>query len=189
MIDLALQFLVSELNAFLLARTGTEFGKAETGRLVDDTGKWVTKENQIGVALLNVEEERTTRMQTPQPAFVAGQQVILQPELRLNLHVVFAAYFQNYDQGLRQLSNVLTFFQSHPVFDPGEHPSLDPRFVRLAVDLISLTYEQLNQVWAFIGGKQLPSVIYRVRLVALQDVEPDRIQPPITSVVGNFHQR
>src|SRR5262249_39906126 len=94
MIDLALQFLVSELNAYLLARTGTEFGKAETGRLVDDTGKWVTKEDQIGVSLVNVEEERITRVQTPQPAFVSGRQVILEPELRINLHVLFAANFK-----------------------------------------------------------------------------------------------
>ena len=189
MIDLALQFLVSELNSFLLSRTGTEFGKAELGRLVDDNGKWVVKENQIGIALLNIEEERTTRTQTPQPTFMSGRQVMLQPELKLNLHVMFAANFQNYDQGLRQLSNVLTFFQARPVFVQDEYPSLDARVSRLAVDLISLSYEQLNQVWAFIGGKQLPSVLYRVRLVVLQDVQPDTIQPPVTTIVGTFHGR
>jgi len=50
------------------------------------------------------------------------------------------------------------------------------------VELMSLTYEQLNQVWAFVGGKQLPSVIYRVRMIVLQDVEQSSIQPPITKM-------
>jgi hypothetical protein len=186
MIDQALQFLVSELNTFLLARTGLEFGKAELGRLVDDTGKWVAKENQIAVALLNVEEERALRAQMPQPSFVGGRQVMLHPELKLNLHVIFAASFQQYAQGLRQLSHVLTFFQAHPLFLQDEFPALESRLDRLAVDLISLSYEQLNQVWAFIGGKQVPSVIYRVRMVALQDAEPDAIQSPVTTIVADL---
>jgi hypothetical protein len=189
MIDQALQFLVSELNAFLLARTGLEFGKAELGRLVDDAGKWVAKENQVAVALLNVEEERALKTHTPHPSLVGGRQVMLAPELKLNLHVIFAANFQVYSQGLRQLSHVLTFFQAHPLFLQDEYPLLDAKLDRLAVDLMSLTYEQLNQVWAFIGGKQVPSVIYRVRMITLRDTEPHSIQPPVTTIVGDFGRR
>jgi hypothetical protein len=189
MIDLALQFVVAELNSFLFARTGSEFGKAELGRLVDDTGKWVGTDNQIAAALINLEEERAVKAQVPETTYLRGRQVLLQPELKINLHVVFAANFQRYDQALRQLSYVLMFFQSHPVFTRDEYAAMDPRMARLAVDLLSLSYEQLNQVWAFIGGKQLPSVFYRMRLVLLQDAEPDSIGPLITTVVANVHGR
>ena len=41
MLDQALTFLVSELNAYLLARTSSDFGAARLGRLVDDSGKQV----------------------------------------------------------------------------------------------------------------------------------------------------
>lgn len=189
MIDVALKFLLSELNAYLLARTGSAFGEAELGRLVDDNGKWSVKEDHIGVALINIDEERTLKAQLPDTALVEGRQVTLQPELRLNLHVIFAANFQKYDQALRQLSYVLAFFQAHPIFAEDQHPTLDPRFDKLSVDLLSLTYEQLNQLWAFVGGKQLPSVVYRVRFVVLQDLEPTSIQPPITSVTAVLRGR
>src|SRR5206468_23406 len=83
---------------------------------------------------------------------------------------------------LKYISYALTFLQAHSSFTQETYPGLDPRIERLTTELQSLTYEQLNQIWAFIGGKQLPSAVYKVRMVVLQDVEPAAIAPPITRV-------
>ena len=182
MLDVAANFLTKELNAYLVARTGGTFGSALLSRVVNDVGKWAIPEDQMGVALVNVEEERALKSQVPQAIYADGRQVVLEPEIKLNLQLLFAANFKQYDQGLRQLSLLLTFFQAHPVFTSERYPGLDPRIARLGVDLVSLTFEQLNQLWAFLGAKQLPSVLYRLRLVALQDLEPAAVQPPITTI-------
>lgn len=169
MLDQALTFLVSELNAYLLARTSSDFGAARLGRLVDDSGKWAINEDHIGVAVINVEEERVMRDQLPSLTSVAGKLKVAPPEIKLNLHVLFAAYFQQYEVALRYLSHTITYFQANPIFSPDRQPALDARFGKLVVELQSLTYEQLNQIWTFIGAKQLPAAVYKVRLVALQD--------------------
>ena len=182
MLHLAADFLTKELNSWLLQRTGAAFGSAVLTRIANDAGKWAIDEDQIGVALINVEEERTVKTQLPQPTYVEGRQVLREPEIKLNLYLLFAAYFKAYDQGLKQLSLVLTFFQSRPVFTRARYPGLDPRIEKLGVDLMSLGYEQLNQVWTFVGAKYLPSAVYRVRLVALQDDEPATVAPPITRI-------
>jgi hypothetical protein len=182
MLDVASNFLVKELNAYLLARTGISFGSAALSRIVSDSGKWAIPDDQIGVALVNVEEERAMKSQVPQTVFADGRHVVLEPDLKLNLYLLFAANFTQYDQGLRQLSQVFAFFQSRPVFTPERYAGLDPRIEKLAVDLISLSFEQLNQLWAFLGAKQLPSMVYRARLVALQDLEPSAVRPPITTI-------
>lgn len=182
MLDIALKFLASELNTYLLTRTGTEFGAVQLGRVVDDAGKWAIKEDHLGLALVNVEEERTVKVQVPEPQLVNGRQVLREPVLKLNLYLLFAANFKLYDVGLQYLSLVLAFFQSHPLFTRDRTPGLDPQIERLAADLQSPGFEQLNQMWAFIGGKQLPSVLYRVRLVLVQDLEPTSIGPPITRI-------
>jgi hypothetical protein len=187
-IDAALKFLVGEINAYLFARTGVSTGAVDLGRLVDDTGKIAIKDDSIGAALVNVEEERVLRAQLPDTVFVDGRHVQVQPELKLNLHVIFAANFKNYPIALQQLSWVLTFFQSHPGFTRDRYPALDPRIEKLAAELQSLTFEQLNQMWGFIGGKQLPSVVYRLRLIALQDLEPVAIAPPVTVITGTLHR-
>jgi hypothetical protein len=182
MLHLAADFLTKELNAWLVQRTGGTFGAAALTRIATDTGKWAIEDDQIGVSLINVEEERAVKAQLPQAAYLDGRQVLREPEIKLNLYLLFAAYFKNYEQGLKQLSLVLTFFQSRPAFTRARYPGLDPRIEKLAVDLMSLGYEQLNQVWAFVGAKYLPSALYRVRLVALQDDEPASVAPPITKI-------
>lgn len=184
MLHLAVEFLRRELNGWLAQRTGSSdpFGTAVLTRIATDTGRWDIPNDRIGVALVNLEEERTVRSQVPQAAYVDGRQVIREPEVKLNLYLLFAAHFANYEQGLKQLSLVLTFFQGHPVFTPERHPGLDARIRKLGVDLISLGFEQLNQLWAFVGAKHLPSAVYRVRLVALQDDEPASVGAPITKI-------
>jgi hypothetical protein len=186
MLDIALNFLTAELNSYLVARGARkatdEIGKVEIGRLVDDTGKWAITDDHIGASLIHVEEDRIMKSQLPEATLMGGRQVVLEPKLKLNLHVVFAAKFQKYDEALRSLSLVLTYFQSHLSFTPATHSALDARIERLTVELQSLTYEQLNQVWTFIGGKQLPSAIYKVRMVALQDLEPRSIELPVSEI-------
>ncbi len=182
MIDIALKFLATEMNAYLFARTGSSLGGVALGRLVDDTGKCAIKEQSLGAALVNIDEERILRSQVPDTVLVDGRQVMRQPELKLNLTILVAANFTQYDIALRQLSWVVTFFQSHPGFSRDRNPGLDPRIERFTVELQSLTFEQLNQLWATVGGKQLPSVVYRLRLVAVQDVEPSAIHPPVTEI-------
>jgi hypothetical protein len=54
---------------------------------------------------------------------------------------------------------------------------------------MALTIEQLNQMWAYLGSKYLPSMVYRVRMITLQDLEPLAIGQPVTSIEAEFHGR
>lgn len=181
MLDVALKFLTDELKSYLYIRTGSNSIEVKMSRLVDEAGKYAFAET-IGATIINIEEERIFRSQLPDYTYRNGQHVVLEPEIKLNLYVMFAANFGHYDVALKYISYVLTYFQSHPCFTPEEYPALDERIGKLTMELQSLSYEQLNQVWAFIGGKQLPSVIYKVRMVVLQDEVQMAIQPPITII-------
>ena len=191
MLDIALKFLTSELNTYLSTQmTSTSEEVVRMSKLVDDAGKYAF-ENSIAASIINIEEDRVFKSQTPDRIYTNGQHIVLEPELKLNLHVIFAANFdvKNYDQALKYISYVLTFFQSHSAFTSVEYPALDPSIEKLTIELQSLSYEQLNQVWAFIGAKQLPSVIYKVRMVSLQSVAPTLIQPPIVEINTNLYSQ
>ena len=41
--------------------------------------------------------------------------------------------------------------------------------VSLAMDLLSLSFEEVNQLWGFLGTRQAPSAIFRCRLVVVSD--------------------
>lgn len=189
MLDVALKFLRDEINAALTLRTGSDAVKVVLSRVADEAGKYAFAIDNIGCAIVNIEEERILKAQMPATATVNGQQVTTLPELKLNLHLLFAAHFTHYDQALKYLALLLTFFQAHPVFTSDQYPALTPACGKLAVDLISLNYEQLNQIWTYIGAKHLPSAVYRVRLVILQETEPTGIQPPLTTISATIHSR
>jgi hypothetical protein len=193
MLDIALKFLTSELNTYLSTQMTSNTNEfVEMSKLVGDDGKYIPAlTGKIAASIINIEEDRIFKSQTPDHTYKNGQHVVLEPELKLNLHVIFAAHDNNdmYGEALKRISHVLTFFQSHPAFTSEEYPALDPSIEKLTMELQSLSYEQLNQVWAFIGAKQLPSVIYKVRMVSLQSVVPTVIQRPITEIYTNLHNQ
>ncbi|WP_019498203.1 DUF4255 domain-containing protein [Pseudanabaena sp. PCC 6802] len=195
MLDIALTFLKNELNTYLQTQIGSDSATVEIVNLVDETGKY-TVTNSIAASIINIEEDRIFKSQVPDRIYANGQHVILEPDLKLNLYVLFAANFPkdsssrpNYDQALKYISYILMYFQMHPAFTSLEYPALDSRIDKLTAELQSLNYEQLNQIWAFIGAKQLPSLIYKIRMVSVQGMVPKAIQLPIMEVKTNLHSR
>jgi hypothetical protein len=186
MIDLALTFLRDELAAFILARTNSTSVEVKLTKLVNEAGKYAFGEETIALSVINLEEDRTLKSQLPEYSFVNGQHLKLEPELKFNLHLMIAANFNLYAQAWKAISLILAFFQSHPSFNSTEYPALSPSIEKLTLELETLSFEQLNQVWAYIGGKHLPSVVYKVRMVVIQDEVLAGIQLPVKSIQTEF---
>ncbi len=182
MFDVALQFLTAELNSYFLTETGSDAVTVKLSNIVDDTGKYAFGQEVVGLSLVNLEEERAVKLHLPSYTYVNGQHVVTEPDLRLNLFLMFAANFKIYQEALKYLSYVLLFFQSHLVFSQQDFPGLDARFDRLLLELQSPSYEQWNQIWGFNGTRQLPAAIYKLRMVILQPETPSYIRPPLTTI-------
>lgn len=183
MIDATLAFLQSQLNTYLKLKTGNE-GVVHLTNLTNDTGKVILDE--VGMMLVNLEEEKMMRNQNTYQTGPDGSYEKVRPEVNLNLTVLFAANFgeseEDYLEGLHDLSLVGTFFQSRNIFTPGTHPDLDAGIARLVVELQSLTFEQQGQLWSYLGGNYFPSLVYKVRMVTLQEKEIQSVAPPVTEV-------
>jgi hypothetical protein len=182
MLDVVLEFLSAEINAYLKARTGIDVDVVALSAIVDENGKYAIDNDSIGVNIINIEEECIHKEQLPKTTYQSGQHIVLEPKLNLNLSVMFAANYKHYDQALKYISYVMTYFQSHRLFVPADYASLDQSLKRVVVELQRLNYDQLNQVWAYIGAKQLPSAIYRVRMIGIQDAAANEVRPPILTI-------
>ncbi|WP_428242866.1 DUF4255 domain-containing protein [Gynuella sp.] len=182
MLDRVLDFFDGELNAFFQAKTGAIGTTVAAGAIVNDSGKYVVPQDSIAATIINIEEDTSLKEQNRENRFQQGQNIQVEPRLKLNLFILFSANYSHYDQALKHLSLVLTYFQSHRSFSRERYPALNENIERLAVELQTLNYDQLNQIWAYLGGKYLPSIVYRVRLVSIQDQTPATILPPVTIV-------
>lgn len=127
--------------------------------------------NKIVLSLISLEEERVLKSQDNYIRTPDGRTQIANPEIKLNLYILFAAHFSNsnYDEALKFLGWVISYFQANSVFDSTTHAALDPDVRRIVLELYTLPMEQQSQLWQSLGGKFLPSVMYKVRLLAFNE--------------------
>ena len=92
-----------------------------------------------------------------------------QPPVHLNLLVMFAANFSGavYVEALKLIECVIAFFQARPVFTHVNTPALDPGIDQLSFEIENLSLSDLSNLWGVIGGRYLPSVLYRLRMVTV----------------------
>lgn len=127
---------------------------------------------RLVLSMVNVNEEATFK-NAPAYERVGLDTRYRNPPVHLNLFLLFSANYDDYENALTRLSQVITFFQGKNVFTFLDAP-LDEFIgddevaeVRLMLDLYTLTFEQINYLWGSLGGKQVPFVMYKLRLVKL----------------------
>jgi hypothetical protein len=140
----------------------------------------------VVLSLVNLQEETTLR-NTPHYRVENNRTIYKNPPVSLNLFILFSVLHSQYDTALRLLSRVIECFQAQPDLSFTTTPvsGTISRDVQIVMDLYSLTFEQLNQLWGSLGGKQAPFVLYRVRLVAIEAQKRQAEGSTITEVNAN----
>lgn len=126
-------------------------------------------EEKIILSMVNIEEEATLKNSTH---FYKNAQGIAyhNPPIYLNLYMLVSAHYKNYEDALSRLSQAIQFFQGKTSFNVKNSPDATvPDDLQLHLELFSLSFEQLNHLWGALGGKQMPSVLYKVRLVKITE--------------------
>lgn len=130
------------------------------------------KLNAITVLLYRVEQENAARLGDPYTRIYAnGAAQKVQPDMNLNLYVLFVAKFTDYALGLQYLSHVVRYFQSNPVFDRQNSPEMAAEIAGLSLDFVSLTAQQQNELWGLWRTYYLPSVAYKARTLTFRDAD------------------
>lgn len=144
------------------------------------------------LTLINIEEER---LEGIRPHFVRTDDdklMQLRAPVTVNLYLLFTATSNNYLTSLHDISNILGFFQVNQTFHKDRFPSLNAsvpspstkpwRLIeRLDFNIHTLTFEQQNNLWAALGTKHLPHVMYKVRMLTFFD-QHGEIATPIVEI-------
>ncbi|MCP4121851.1 MAG: DUF4255 domain-containing protein [Bacteroidetes bacterium] len=178
MIDKVLEALQVELSNYLAIVAGLEeaaIDKIKISHLFNSGGEAIPSE--IGITLVNIEEDRVNKANDPYIKNSTGLHKV-NPEIKLNVFVLFSANFvDNYDEALKFISYIIRFFQSKHVFTSSNTPRLDPSIEKIIAELHPMSFEQQNYLWGMIGGKYLPSVMYKLKMLVIQeDVGLERVE-------------
>lgn len=170
------------------------FRKKENGNSdschVDVSLAPIEKEGQgegedIVITLLRVEEETSRKQQSPFRYAVDerdGKKKVVSknvnPDVCLNLYVLITSHAQKYDTALAQISDVIYWMNNINYKDNSNEISANS----LQVELQSLTSEQHNSMWQTLGGKMVPSVVYKVRMVTIAAAESTEKVVPVKDI-------
>jgi hypothetical protein len=188
MIIHALQILRNELDAFLKPIEANDDTVVELGNVAPlDKMQGELHGNdadKVLITLIGIREEKTLK----NGPFHRRNDTTLQteyfnPHIFLNLYVLISATQTKYKNALIYLSRIASFFQGKNVFTHlnslpvnGDVPEGDRmETFKLILDLYSPSFEELNHIWGTLGGKQVPSLVYCLRLVEVNQGRVDSI--------------
>jgi Pvc16 N-terminal domain len=172
MIFEALELIRAELQAYI--RPFSTTAKVELGSITNVAG---SQSDKILVSLINVEEENALKNISPYQRNPTGGFDVKNPPIFLNLYVLIAANFTDnptYETALKLLARIIQCFQAKRTYTVANTPRdiefADPQASTLHVtmDLYSMSFEKINQLWGTLGGKQVPFVCYKMRVVEEQ---------------------
>jgi len=188
MIKATLVFLKNRLNTHFEALSGDASSEVWEDKVVFLDGEKmdpvVFKLGAVSALLMNLEEEKILRNADPfRTRSSTGTPLEIQPEIRLNLYILFVARFKLYEQGLDALSKIIQYFQHHRVLNHENAPGLDSRIERLILELKTLPFSEQNEIWSALRTTYHPSVLYKVRMMVFRDETPKEAKEIKTTLV------
>ncbi|TSE10400.1 MULTISPECIES: DUF4255 domain-containing protein [Aquimarina] len=188
MIRTILQLLVNQLTSYILQvnedieEPPVVLGNIGLSNALGGSESYM--QDKIVLSLVNLIEETTMKNSSPYRS-ASFQPEVENPPIFVNLFLLFTSNFTSpqgagsssqipYNNGITLLSTVIEFFQSQNIFTAQNSPAMDiiqnPSLqdIRIAVDLYPLTFEQVNHLWGSLGGKQMPFVMYKARVLPLK---------------------
>ena len=169
MINLAIRHLATQLNQYLRRAHGLTEDIVLVSNLADQAGNGAQDAtNKVVMFLTSIEKDSVPFRAAGGDSRGAARLTVSSPPLYLNLYVMVAANFTgtSYPEALKFISSAIGFFQRQAVFDHQSTPDLDPRIEKLILDIENLKIQDLSNLWGLLSGKYLPSILYRVRMVA-----------------------
>ncbi|HEY4150637.1 MAG TPA: DUF4255 domain-containing protein [Chitinophagaceae bacterium] len=199
MIRTALEFIQKELDAYMVERE-QDPANYSLGNVVDlkpivlpNGNLNITDTTHITMMLVGLEEERREGKRpyyipTPDKQFLR-----LNPPVDIDLLIMFAAHNSHYETALRDLSDVIGFFQSNPFFDEQKYPGLNASVTdpvnkpwqliqKLFFHLCNFSFEQQNNLWAMLGGKYIPSAVYKMQMLTAFETKSNDKTAAITEI-------
>lgn len=167
-----LQVLKEEVNNYL----GEELVILNNIATIDEEGADNGNNPAVDIflTLINIQEEHTLK-NIPNYTIQGDKVAYKNPKVNLNLCILFAINNRAYDESLKSLSKVIEFFQGKRIFTQAnanyDRDAIEMQGLRdfeFVIELFTPSFEELNYIWGTLGGKQYPSVMYKLRVIEIE---------------------
>lgn len=175
MIRKILTYYSELLNDFLKEDFKQPEGVVEVSAIGGDSGL----KNKMIISLLSVDRDTTLGIVSTGNRNANEQHSKGYPALYMNLNIILAAMYDDkrYIESLSVLSTTLLFMQTTPSFVYNG--------ITYAIEIISPSSQELNNIWTNIGGQYHPSVLCKIKGVTFDAREIKRTNKEVSKPILN----
>ena len=189
MIDTALTYIRDLLNEHFRNEFSISENKVVLSNIIKNDGSAAQNvEGKIVFFLVSLDEESTLKNSVGRtPGNNGGSFAVKTPPLHLNLQLLFCSNFDSnvYTEGLSYLSSLIRYFHANKIISLDHLNNSTQKPGRLSFELCKLDYDQLSHLWSAVGGKLMPSVIYKVGMIMFDDAPVRKVIPAIKDPESN----
>ena len=131
-------------------------------------------EDKVALTLINLDEEAALK-NFPNHTIENSKTIYKNNIINLNLYLLFSANRNKYINSLNDISKIIAFFQgkklftqANTIYNRNNVAMSNINNFRFSVELYTPTFEELNYIWGTLGGKQLPSALYKVSMIQIE---------------------
>jgi len=170
-----IQIITDEVNAYLDESGLEKSVVAENIALIESQSENASNlENKVALTLLNINEEATLK-NLPNHSYENSKTIYENSIINLNLYLLFSANRNAYINSLNDISKIIEFFQgkklftqANTIYNRNSVAMGNLGNFRFTVELYTPTFEELNFIWGTLGGRQLPSALYKISMIQIE---------------------
>lgn len=188
MIAKTLTFITELLNQELKMSFGFNDNRVVASSLVNPDGSIPSNaENKIVISVVNLEHETAMKSMGNYMTDGGNSFAKMAPPVHINLYLLISANYDssNYIEANKVLSAIIGVFQANPYFNRQTNPEMQTPLEKLTMEIFNLPINELSHIWSGIGAKYVPSIIYKVRMLTIQEELIKKEVPSIGGLSGN----
>lgn len=169
------QIIEEQVNSYFEECGLTKSVVAENVGILETSNDNISRiEDKVALTLLNLGEEATLK-NFPNQVNQGSKVIYKNNIINLNLYLLFSANRSTYIKSLNDISKIIEFFQgkrlftqANTVYDRNNTSLAGIENFRFTVELYTPTFEEMNFIWGTLGGRQLPSALYKVSMIQIE---------------------
>ena len=184
MIQKALQFTENVFNQFIKNKFELDDTIVITNKIVDGNGSVpLENKNKIVISLIHLEQETNKPFYSRTRKVSNTSYAMAPPQERYNLYLLITPNFDDYYEGLKFLNASIQFFQLNGVLDVTKSSKIPKEINKIEFQLENGDgYMQMQNLWTALGAKYQPSIIYKMKLIAIVNDEINGFDTAISQI-------
>ncbi len=166
MIDQTLKLIADRLNAHLSALFSVSEELVAIGPLSDAEGKPTAESrNRLTMFVTNIAQDTVPRGSGGRGPLSNGQN----RPFHIDIYFMLASGHdpEIYGEGLKLISAALMYFQANSTLTPRSAPDMPAGLSQLSIEIANLKAEEIGQLWGNLGGRYVPSIMFKIRSVMI----------------------